>query len=274
MKRVISFLMLFSALVVLAQNWSSEAEINNYYNDKINQKKAEVSILERQLENEKSRFYYDDNKIFHGDLNAQENALKLGLEIAFLKAEIKSLESARSTTIDSFRQTERQRQIEKEKNEKQKREIEKINQKKAEQLQQQRQKKIDEARAKKAEEDRIRAQERKKKEQERIRKEQLALEAETQANLAKNAPAYYRDLSQYDENARKFNELESVNISEITKEHSKSGYMPSSGRKLVGTSRHNQPGALAKKYLKRKQDQTQNDDWLRSLEIECNKLNY
>ena len=200
MKRIIAIIVLIvSVNVCFAQNWSSEAEINNYYNDKINQKKAEVSILERQLENEKSRFYYDDNKIFHGDLNAQENAIKLGSEIAFLKAEIKSLESARSSNINSFRQVQKdkqeaERQIEEQKRRNTERQIEERKRRNTErqrEIQEDNQKRVDEQNRNREEEARRREERRKEEE----RKRQEAINEAIQDNLAINAPAYYRDLS-------------------------------------------------------------------------------
>lgn len=258
MKRIIAIIVqIVSVNVGFAQNWSSEAEINNYYNDQINQKKAEISNLERQKENEMSRFYYDENRIFHGDRDAQTKVFGLSAEITALKSAIERLESVRSSNINSFRQVQKAKQDAARKQQQQKAQQkaqQRAQQKQQKQEQQKlRQRQIEEERAKKAEEDRKREEQR----QERIR-----IERERMYNEAYNESMRSTE-GRHQRNLRKL-EVMDERMAEIRSQHQldgitrRSGYVKSSGETPI-VSQRSKAGILPNNLRQRT---TQGSNWL------------
>lgn len=260
-------LVLIPILVCFAQNWSSEAEINNYYNSRINQKRDELAVYQRQMQ------YLDRDE--YGIAIHLDEEKKLRNAILSLKVEIAQLDYERNSQLANFRQAEeRRRQIERQKKEDEERK--KLADKRQKEKQEQERKaaiKAQKNREREEENRRIAEERRREKEkeaeikaEERKRQKELEFQQELARQKAIKAPELISDFTRYDQTKRNVEEAKHTKFSYIMEKHSRSGFVPySDGGKTIKVGVHNTNDALANKYLRNRGQATntaQSHSWL------------
>lgn len=255
MKRIIAIIVLIvSVNVGFAQNWSSEADINNYYNNQINEIKRKIDEANRQLEAAISERAADPTR---GMTDASERILELKFEIGDLNHQLEGIGAKRSVAIENFRQVQKAKQDAARKQQQQKAQQkaqQRAQQKQQKQEQQKlRQRQIEEERAKKAEEDRKREEQRQ--EQIRIEKQRIYNEAYNESMRSTEG--------RHQRNLRKL-EVMDERMAEIRSQHQldgitrRSGYVKSSGETPI-VSQRSKAGILPKNLRQRT---TQGSNWL------------